>query len=110
MVTLKRAIQATIFVVLHAALAVLVMSQVAPSWVVGCGILAAAFATVLLFFFAGDEQSAKLFFFENWREVEEKGGPNVGLVFGVIAAIWLVPVLCFFLALLVVGLIRLGWL
>ncbi len=56
MTTLKRIIQATIFVVLHAALAVLFMAYVNPSWLVGCGILAAAFATLMLFVFAADEK------------------------------------------------------
>ncbi len=110
MITLKRAVQALIFVVIHAALAVLIMSQIAPSWIVGCGILAAAFATLLLFLFAGDEQAAKLFFFENWNELEEQGSPNLGFIFAMIGAIWLLPVLCFFLALLIVSLIRFGWL
>jgi hypothetical protein len=106
MTTLKRIIQATIFVVLHAALAVLFMAYVNPSWLVGCGILAAAFATLMLFVFAADEKSAKLFFFENWRELEEMNSPNIGLVFVLVMLIWLLPVVCFFLAFLFVALIR----
>ena len=104
--TLKRMIQATIFVVLHAVLAILFMAYVNPSWLIGCGILAAAFATLILFVFAADEQSAQLFFFENWRELEEMNSPNIGLVFVLIMAIWLLPVVCFLLAFVFVALIR----
>lgn len=60
----------------------------------------------MLFVFAADEQSAKLFFFENWRELEEMNSPNIGLVFVLVILIWLLPVVCFFLAFLFVALIR----
>ena len=108
MINLKRFIQAFVFVSLHAAIAILIMLQVDPAWVAGCGVMAAAFATLLLFLFAGDEQSAKLFFFENWDELEKEGSLNLGFVFVVIAAIWVMPVLCFFLALIIVFLTRSG--
>lgn len=45
-------------------------------------------------------------FFENWRELEEMNSPHIGLVFVLIMLIWLLPVVCFFLAFLFVALIR----
>ncbi len=53
-----------------------------------------------------NQKSAKLFFFENWRELEEMNSPNIGLVFVLVMLIWLLPVVCFFLAFLFVALIR----
>jgi hypothetical protein len=106
---IKRTIQAAVFISLHAAVAIVLMSFVAPSWVVGGGIIAAAFGTLLLFLLAGDEQSARLFFFENWGEIETSNSPNVGLVFVLIGCVWLLPVFCLLFALVVVALGRLFW-
>jgi hypothetical protein len=108
--TLKRAIQAAIFIVLHAAIGLSIMSLIEPTWMAGCGVIAAAFGTLLLFLLAGDEKSAKLFFFENWRELEEAGSPNLGLVFVLVGCIWLVPIFCLVLALIMVIISRSGWL
>jgi len=108
--TFKRAIQAAIFIVLQTLTAILWVSLVAPSWMIACGIVAAALATLLLILFAGDEKSAQLFFFENWAEIEEARSPNIGFIFLVVASIWILPLLCFLLALTVVGLSRSGWL
>jgi len=109
-VSFKRVIQAAIFILLHSLAAVLIMSYVAPSWVIGCGVVAAAFGTLLLILFAGDEASARLFFFENWAELEETNNPLFGLVFVMVGCIWTIPVICFLLALAVVLIRRIGWL
>jgi hypothetical protein len=106
--TLKRAIKTIIFIVLHAVVGLLIMSVVEPAWMAICGTMAGALGTLLLFLFAGDEKSARLFFFENWDELEKEGSPNVGLVFIFIGVIWLAPVICFLGALLIVLLRRWG--
>jgi len=106
---LKRVVKATIFIITQAAIGIFVASVISATWVVTCGILAAAFATFVLIVFAGDEKSAQLFFAENWQELEEEGMPVMGLAISLISLIWLVPILCFFLSLMLVILRRSGW-
>ena len=106
MKSIRRYFLAALFIVVHSLIAVLCMSLIYPSWVLGCGILGAAFGTVFLILFAGEESSAKLFFFENWDELEQTGSPTIGLVFVVIGVVWLVPILCFLVTL---GAVLFNW-
>lgn len=106
---LKRGLKATLFIVIQALIGIFVASVISATWLVTCGILAAVLATLVLMVFAGDEKSAQLFFAENWQELEEEGTPVIGLAITLISLIWLVPLLCFFLSLLVVLLRRSGW-
>jgi hypothetical protein len=96
---IRRYFLAFIFIVVHSLTALLCVSLIYPSWILGCGIVGAAFGTVLLILFAGEESSAKLFFFENWDELEQTGSAAIGLIFMVIALVWLVPILCFLVTL-----------
>ncbi len=95
----KRILKATTFISLHALIAIVLVFYIAPSWVVACGIIGAALATLLLITFASDEQWAKLFFAENWQELEDTGSPAVGFLFTLVGCIWAIPVLCFFITL-----------
>jgi hypothetical protein len=105
--TFKRITKATVFILLHALVAAIFTSVYSPSWTVSCGIIAAAFATLFLILFAGDETSARLFFFENWDEITKTGTPVMGLIFTLIGCIWFIPVLCLFFTL---ALLALRWL
>jgi len=103
----KRVLKATLFILIQALIASLLSSVISPSWITACGVLGAALATLLLILLAGDEKSAQLFFAENWRELEETGTPVVGLIVTVIGLIWLIPVLCLVLTLMLIVLSRL---
>jgi hypothetical protein len=105
----KRTIKAAVFILIHALIATWLSSFVSSTWIVTCGILGAAFATLFLIIFAGDEKSAQLFFAENWQELEEIGTPLMGLVITLISLIWFIPVLCLLFTLILVVLRRLDW-
>jgi hypothetical protein len=103
----KRVLKATLFILIQALIASLLSSVISPTWIAMCGVLGAALAALLLILLAGDEKSAQLFFAENWQELEETGTPVVGLIVTVIGLIWLIPVLCLVLTLMLIVLSRL---
>lgn len=92
----KRAIKAALFITLHALIAIAIMSILAPSWIIGCSIMAATAATLMLILFAGEEEGAQLFFGENWDKLEETGTTSAGFLMALVGCIWLVPIGCFF--------------
>lgn len=102
--TFQRIIKAIVFISIHTLAALFFMSTNIPPWTIGCGIVGAAFATLLLILFAGDDKDAQLFFFENWQEVEKIESPVIPFIFAVVGCIWLLPVLCFFLTLFLLAL------
>ncbi len=61
--------------------------------------MTAAFATLILVLFATDEDWTKLFFGENWKELEDSGSLGAGFLFPVIGCIWTIPILCFIVTL-----------
>jgi len=91
----KRGLKALFFIGLQALVAVAFASLYAPALTVECGIGGAALAALSLMALAGDEKSAQFFFFENWKRIERRGSPPLGLSFTAAGWLWLIPLLCF---------------